>query len=65
MDRHQFLGLLEEDYYQRVAAEYGDEIGIFETTCYVECAEPSNAIYDFNGTFYNDQNSTEFESLRL
>ena len=29
MDRHQFLGLLEEDYYQRVAAEYGDEIGIF------------------------------------
>lgn len=43
-----------------------NKLEVFETNCSVTCKEPSNQIYDFNGTFYPDNNNQdEFESLRL
>jgi len=38
---------------------------ILNTNCCVQCTEPSNAIYDFQGTFYKEAGSDDYESLRL
>lgn len=35
------------------------------STCSVTCTEPSNAIYEFSGTFFKESDSEDFEVLRL
>ena len=38
---------------------------LFSSKCCVQTTEPSNAIYEFNGTFFQEANSDDFEVLRL
>ena len=38
---------------------------LFTSKFCVQCMEPSNAIYEFNGTFFTEPHSDDFEVLRL
>ena len=42
-----------------------EEMAVFNYKVSLECSEPSNLIYEFNGIFFHDETEINFESLRL
>ena len=42
-----------------------NELDIYNHRVSLQCSEPSNLIYEFNGVFYHDETTENFESLRL
>jgi len=43
----------------------GSVNSLFDSKCCIQCPQPSSLIYDFNGTYFKEVNSENFEVLRL